>query len=69
MNHPLVSFSSRYPQEASLILSGTSFGNAAITNATNTNGGGCSAAGSTCFGYAGYKTGRRVLELEGRFNF
>jgi len=69
MNHPLVSFSSRYPQEASLILGGTSFADAAITNATNTNGGGCSASGTTCFGYAGYKTGRRVLELEGKFNF
>jgi hypothetical protein len=69
LNHPITAFNSHQTNEASLFLSGTSFANAAYTANTNTNGGSCSDAGSTCFGYAGYKTGRRVLELSGKFNF
>ncbi len=69
INHPLTTFSSRYPAEAALQLNGTSFQNVGLTNGANTHGGGCSAAGSTCFGYAGYKTGRRVVELEARYTF
>ncbi len=71
INHPLVSFSSRFPREANLQFydpnytgfSGVQLANGAVAGAN------CSAAGSQCFGYAGYKTGRRVLELSGRFNF
>ena len=68
INHPLTTFSSRYPNEANLQLTGNSFDDVTLANGS-ANGGNCSVAGSTCFGYAGYKTGRRVLELEGRFNF
>ena len=71
LNHPITAFNSHQPKEASLLLSGDSFADARITNNTNTSsyGGGCSAAGTSCFGYAGYKTGRRVMELSARFNF
>jgi hypothetical protein len=71
LNHPITEFSSRFTNEASLQLTGDNFSDVSLQNKTNTNpaGGGCSAYGSTCFGYAGYKTGRRVLEVSGRFNF
>lgn len=77
LNHPVTSFSSRYPQEVALQFAdpanGTSgFNNVILANTTNSadgSNGNCSYKGSTCFGYAGYKTGRRVLELEARYNF
>lgn len=69
LNHPITAFNSHQPNEASLFLKGTSFADARYNADTNTNGGSCSDAGSTCFGYAGYKTGRRVMELSGKFNF
>ena len=72
LNHPLVSFSSRFPAEANLRLydpNFTGFSGVQLVNSTNPDGGGCSAAGSQCFGYAGYKTGRRVLEVSAKYNF
>jgi hypothetical protein len=71
LNHPLPSFSSRFPKEANLQFydpNFTGFNGVQLANgaAANTN---CSAAGSQCFGYAGYKTGRRVLEISARYNF
>jgi Carboxypeptidase regulatory-like domain/TonB-dependent Receptor Plug Domain len=71
LNHPLVSFSSRYPAEANLRLydpNSLGFAGATLLNSTNPNGN-CSSAGSNCFGYAGYKTGRRVLEVSARYSF
>jgi hypothetical protein len=72
LNHPLVSFSSRFPSEANLQfydpnLAG--FAGVVLTNGDQTPGSNCSAAGSHCFGYAGYKTGARVLEISARYNF
>jgi hypothetical protein len=71
LNHPVTSFSSRYTNEASLEMHGNDFASATLQNGTNTNPGGpsCSAWGTTCFGYAGYKTGRRVIMLSAKFNF
>jgi hypothetical protein len=69
LNHPITSFNSHQSNEASLEMSGGSFATAGATNVTNTNGPSCSDAGSTCFGYAGYKTGRRVMEMSMRYNF
>ncbi len=71
LNHPLTSFSSRFPQEANLSFydpNNAGFGGVKLLNSVNP-GGNCSAAGSDCFGYAGYKTGRRVLEVMARYNF
>ena len=71
LNHPLVSFSSRYPAEANLRLydpNYTGFAGATLLNSSDPSGN-CSAAGSNCFGYAGYKTGRRVIELSAKYNF
>jgi hypothetical protein len=69
LNHPITAFSSRYPDEASLQMTGSDYAKAHILNDSNTNGSSCSQFGTTCFGYAGYKTGRRVMELSARFNF
>ncbi len=71
LNHPLTSFSARFPAEANLRFydpNNAGFGAVQIVNST-TPGGNCSAAGSQCFGYAGYKTGRRVMEVMVRYNF
>jgi hypothetical protein len=71
LNHPLVSFSSRFPKEANLQFydpNYTGFAGAQLSNGAIA-GANCSAAGSQCFGYAGYKTGRRVLELSTRYTF
>jgi len=71
LNHPLPSFSSRFPQEANLRFYDpnlTGYSGVQLVASANPNGN-CSAAGSLCFGYAGYKTGRRVLEITARFNF
>jgi hypothetical protein len=68
LNHAITAFSSRYKDEASLQMAGSTFADAHIQNSTNADGN-CSAYGTTCFGYAGYKTGRRVLEISARFNF
>jgi len=74
LNHPITTFNSHQTNEASLLMGGSSFATARAINTTNTNAvaGGdpsCSAAGSSCFGYAGYKTGRRVMEMSARYNF
>jgi hypothetical protein len=71
LNHPLPSFSSRFPKEANLQFydpNFTGFSGVQLANGAPT-GANCSAAGSQCFGYAGYKTGRRVLEVSARYNF
>lgn len=68
LNHPITTFSSRYTNEASLQMSGTSFATAKPQYGTN-GAASCSVVGSPCFGYAGYKTGRRVMEVSARFNF
>ena len=71
LNHPLVSFSSRFPKEANLQFydpNFTGFSGVQLANG-DTNNQNCSAAGSNCFGYAGYKTGRRVMEVSLRYNF
>jgi hypothetical protein len=71
LNHPLISFSSRYPAEANLRLydpNYAGFAGATLLNSSDPSGN-CSTAGSNCFGYAGYKTGRRVLEISARYNF
>jgi hypothetical protein len=68
LNHPITSFSSRYKNEANLQMSGTDFASATLENGSNGSES-CSAVGTQCFGYAGYKTGRRVMELSARFNF
>jgi hypothetical protein len=72
LNHPITTFSSRDTNEAELQMHGPTFATATLQNgAPNTNPGGpsCSAYGTSCFGYAGYKTGRRVVEISARFNF
>jgi len=68
LNHPITAFSSRFTNEASLQLNGNSFDTATLLNGGNGTQS-CSAIGTTCFGYAGYKTGRRVLEVSVRYNF
>lgn len=71
LNHPLTSFSSRFPSEANLRFydpNNVGFGGVQLLSGFNPNGS-CSAAGSQCFGYAGFKTGRRVLEISARYNF
>lgn len=68
LNHPITAFSSRYPEEASLEMNGLSIATAGLQNGSNGSAG-CSVVGSPCFGYAGYKTGRRVMEVSARFNF
>jgi hypothetical protein len=71
LNHPLTSFSSRFPSEANLrFYDPNDAGFAGVQLVAGQNpGGSCSDAGSECFGYAGFKTGRRVLEVSGRYNF
>jgi hypothetical protein len=71
LNHPLPSFSSRFPQEANLRFydpNNVGFSGVKLVNSVNP-GGSCSDAGTECFGYAGFKTGRRVLEVMVRYNF
>jgi len=68
LNHPITSFNSRYANEASLEMSGTSFATVQLQHGTNGSAS-CSVVGSPCFGYAGFKTGRRVMEMSARFNF
>jgi len=71
LNHPLTSFSSRYPREANLQFydpNNVGFSGVQLVNSANPNGS-CSDAGSQCFGYAGYKTGRRVVEIMARYTF
>jgi hypothetical protein len=65
LNHPITSFTGRFPQEATLYFAGTTVASARPNNL----GGSCSVTGSTCFGYAGYKQGRRVLELAAKYTF
>ncbi|MDR3735687.1 MAG: TonB-dependent receptor [Acidobacteriaceae bacterium] len=65
LNHPITSFSGRFPQEANLYFSGQTAASA-TTPATTGN---CSVVGSTCFGYAGYKQGRRVIEVAAKLTF
>ncbi len=67
LNHPITAFSSRFTQEATLQMHGNSFADASLLNGGTPQA--CSVKASPCFGYAGYKTGRRVLEISGRFNF
>ena len=71
LNHPLVSFSSRFPQEANLRFYDPNYaGYAGVVLAQGDQGTTtCSNAGSQCFGYAGYKTGHRVMEVSIRYNF
>ena len=69
LNHPITAFSSRFTNEAKLQMTGNSFQSVTPVNVTNSNGGSCSDYGSTCFGYAGYKSGRRVMELSLRYEF
>jgi hypothetical protein len=69
LNHPITTFSTRYTNEASLQMHGNDFASATLQNGTNPSGASCSVVGSPCFGYAGYKTGRRVVEVSARFNF
>jgi len=71
LNHPLVSFSSRFPKEANLQFYDPNYaGFAGVVLANGDQGNNtCSNAGSQCFGYAGYKTGRRVMEVSVRYNF
>ena len=71
LNHPLPSFSGRFPREANLQFydpNYAGFNGVVLANGTPTSGS-CSDAGSQCFGYAGYKTGHRVLEVGARYNF
>jgi hypothetical protein len=63
LNHPITSFSGRFPAEASLYFSGTT--SPTLSNTT----GNCSVVASACFGYAGYKQGRRVLEIAVKYSF
>lgn len=69
LNHPITTFSSRFTTEAQLTMTGQTYATATPVNKSNTNGGTCSAIGNTCFGYAGYKTGRRVMEIQIRYEF
>lgn len=65
LNHAITSFSGRFPNESNLYFTG------ATTGATTLQAqpGNCSAIGSQCFGYAGYKQGRRVVELAAKYSF
>ena len=63
LNHPITSFSGRFPSEANLYYSGTT-----VPSLSNTTGN-CSVVGSACFGYAGYKQGRRVVEIAAKYSF
>ena len=63
LNHPITSFSGRFPAEANLYYSGTTVGQLPAPTS------GCSVVGSSCFGYAGYKQGRRVIELAAKYSF
>jgi hypothetical protein len=65
LNHPITSFSGRVPNEANLYFAGTTPTTATLPATT----GNCSVIGSNCFGYAGYKQGRRVVEISAKFNF
>lgn len=65
LNHPLVSFTSRFPNEVNLFLNGATAATTTLGSST-TN---CSQDGSNCFGYAGYKEGRRVVELSVKYNY
>lgn len=69
LNHAIPSFSSRYPNEAELQMTGDSFSTTHVTHSPEANGCTLSDYGTDCFGYAGYKTGRRVMEVSARFNF
>jgi hypothetical protein len=62
-NHSITSFSGRFPAEASLYYTGTT------PPELSTPTSGCSAVNSACFGYAGYKQGRRVVELAAKLSF
>jgi hypothetical protein len=63
LNHPITSFSGRFPAEASLYYTGDTVGQ--LSTPTS----GCSVVDSACFGYAGYKQGRRVVELAAKYTF
>jgi len=65
LNHPITSFSGRFPTESNLYFKGDSIADATVMTGANN----CSVVGSTCFGYAGYKQGRRVLEVAAKFSF
>ena len=71
LNHPLPSFSSRFPKEANLQFYDPNYSGFSGVQLANgvPSGANCSAARSQCFGYAGYKTGRRVIEVAIRYNF
>ncbi|MDE1163033.1 MAG: TonB-dependent receptor [Acidobacteriaceae bacterium] len=65
VNHPVTSFSSRFPSESTLTYSGT-YANPTLQSPDNGN---CSVTSSSCFGYAGYKQGRRVVEVAAKYSF
>jgi hypothetical protein len=65
LNHPITSFSGRFPVEANLTWTGTTTAPQLAAPATTS----CSVIGSQCFGYAGYKQGRRVVEIAVKYSF
>lgn len=65
LNHPINSFSARFSNESALYFSGNSPSTVALSTPTAN----CSVVGSTCFGYAGYKQGRRVVEIAAKYSF
>lgn len=65
LNHAITSFSGRFPNESNLYFTGTSVGQTQL----QAQPGNCSVTGSQCFGYAGYKQGRRVVELAAKYTF
>ncbi|MDR3736221.1 MAG: carboxypeptidase regulatory-like domain-containing protein [Acidobacteriaceae bacterium] len=65
LNHPITSFSGRFPNESNLYFTG----NTTATATLPATSGNCSVVGSTCFGYAGYKQGRRVVEVAAKYTF
>ncbi len=60
MNHAITSYSGRFPNESNLYFTDKTL---------PTPTGNCSVVGSTCFGYAGYKQGRRVVEVAAKYTF
>ncbi|MFC6645293.1 carboxypeptidase regulatory-like domain-containing protein [Granulicella cerasi] len=65
LNHPITSYSARFPNESNLIYTGSTT-NPVLSNPDTGN---CSVIGSQCFGYAGYKQGRRVVEVAAKYSF
>lgn len=69
LNHPITSFSGRFPNESNLYFSGNTASTAVLRQPTGASAQNCSIVGSDCFGYAGYKQGRRVVEVAAKFTF